>query len=94
MPKKTKKEKRLADMRHKETTLTHSLTITPQPIQPSVTSAMPIFSFRSQQHTQDTTPRIFDSDEYGPIRRDLAKTMVLATAAVIIELLLYIKIGR
>lgn len=74
----------MADTRHKEIVPTHL----PE------TAATPVFSFRPQQTVQHTTNALSDSVQYGPIKRDLAKTMILAAALVIIELLLYMKIGR
>ena len=83
MPKKTKKQKMLADRRHDQ-----------QPL-----DMPPVLSFQfqpgqTQKQTQTPTKTPEDVSELAAVRADLIKTIILAVLAVGIELSVYWRFFR
>lgn len=89
MPKKTKREKVLAE-RHRKLETTYSSYPDNTPNQKSIPDSYTLPTV----HTLPVTPvKQPESDNhYNDIRSDLKKTLMLATTAIGIELLLYWKI--
>lgn len=85
MPKKTKREKILAELHRRQAPITPSL--------PVVTTA---YQWQRAQFPlrPAATVALSNDQEYHAIKQDLVKTIILAAGAIGIELLLYIKIGK
>lgn len=79
MPKKTKREKILAEL-HRKT------------YKPPVASLTPQYAFQAVSTQPHVIQENYS--EYLAIKIDLVKTLVLATIAISAELLLYFKIGK
>ena len=95
MPKKTKREKILAEYRRKISAFTPSVHVSaPKESLTSMTPS-PFQSVFTYQKKESPIPAINSvlQEEYKTIRKDLAKTLILACVMVSIELAVYWKIG-
>ena len=88
MPKKTRKEKLRADVRHKSFAL--PMSEPPSSLSPILPAT---FQFRSARPTTGRNEPE-DAQELGAIRSDLTRTIVLALIAFSIELSLYWRFFR
>ncbi len=94
MPKKTRREKILAQLHRKTLEIKSPQVTHVNPSLPLQTATSP-YIFQPQAAT--TRAAVLDpSDviEYKAIKTDLAKTLMLAAIAIGVELLLYLKTGR
>jgi len=89
MPKKSKKEKILADYRRKTQTQ-QSLTVHLPTLVKEETS--PTFRFQAKKETQIAAQQHSAEDvtELVAIKRDLSKTFILATLAIAAEIIIYV----
>jgi hypothetical protein len=89
MPKKTKKQKILAEKRRH---VSHQTSSHPMISSAPTTSTSPsVFSFQASAHKPSNNSNDQGSTELSVIRHDLFKTIMLAIAAISIELVLYWK---
>lgn len=88
MPKKSKREKIIAEQKRKRHTLTP---VTPQVFMDSAVQQASIFKFQlNKKHIAPPVEKIYsDQTELTAIKHDLTKTLILAFVAVSIELALY-----
>jgi len=87
MPKKTKKQKILAEQR-RHTTLTLPSN-TPSVHLPEANIPTPAFRFQVPQAPAKSIENIDDRKELAVIQKDLTKTLILALIAILIELGVY-----
>lgn len=80
MPKKTRREKILAEL-HRKT------------YEPLIASSAPQYAYQAVP-TQPQSVTLEYVTEYRAIKIDLLKTLVLASIAIGVEVMLYFKIGR
>ena len=92
MPKKTKKEKMLADYRRNSSREELSDSSSAQPSQKNVAQQVKLDgSYRFTTKTMYPTPAVtsFETNELHAIRKDVFKTLVLSAIALTGELILY-----
>jgi hypothetical protein len=80
MPKKTRREKILAEQHRK----IHEFV---------VPSSTPLYAFQPTSGSVQQVSQV-EAAEYRATKIDLVKTLLLAAAAISVELLIYLKIGR
>jgi hypothetical protein len=97
MPKRTKREKILADARRivQQAHQNSKITLSDESSRGSIPELGKGYTFKAYQNVSPVaTETISDVKEFTAIRKDLIKTVILAGAAIGIELLLYLKIGK
>ncbi len=105
MPKKTKKEKIIAEYRRKLQTVagtpptrkeeTHQAFVTEK--SPRTSSVQPVYQLDKQQNVSEkgnSETSTIELHDLIAIRHDLIKTVLLAAATISVELLLYWRIGK
>jgi hypothetical protein len=87
MPKKTKRQKILAQ-RRRRIQLTSS-SVTPSDHIPETTLPAATFHFQEPHAPMKHVENADDREELGVIKKDLTKTLILASIAVVFELVMY-----
>jgi len=87
MPKKTKRQKILAELR-RHTTLTQTANAPSVPV-PETHTPSPVFRFQGSHAPAKSVDTAYDREELAVIQKDLTKTLIFALIAIVIELGVY-----
>jgi hypothetical protein len=97
MPKKTKKEKALAQARRLiQNARLHSSIEIPQTAHRTVSDVQIPSSFQYQAKSApviSAKTEVIDQQEFVSIRKDILKTVILASVAIAFEFIVYLKLG-